>query len=66
MKDKIQQKLNSARNTLKTHQTGITIGAVAVATASTALLIRNAKVLNGFLEEHGLTDEYYKMTDDEN
>lgn len=37
----------------------VAITATAVAIAATALVVRNQKIVNEFLEEHNLTEEFY-------
>lgn len=41
----------------------VAIAAGLTATAFILLMHRNAKVLNAFLDEHGLTEEYYSLED---
>lgn len=44
---------------VKDHKVAITAGLTA--SAFLLLMYRNAKVLNAFLEEHGLTEAYYSI-----
>lgn len=60
----VKNKLVSAKNKVVANRTKI-LGTVAVV-ATTAALIqgRGIKHLNQFLEEKGLSDEYYNMDED--
>jgi hypothetical protein len=44
---------------IRNHKVAITAGLTA--TAFAILMYRNSKVLNKFLDEHGLTEEYYAI-----
>ena len=46
-------------NFVKKHRVAIAVGVTA--TAFILLIMRNQSELNKFLEEHGLTDEYYAI-----
>jgi len=37
----------------------VAIATTTVAVAAVALVVRNQKIVNEFLDEHGLTDEFY-------
>lgn len=43
------------------HKVAIAVGMTA--TAFVLMMMRNAKQLNAFLEAHGLTDEYYSISE---
>lgn len=60
-KDAVKQKLVSAKNKVVENKTKI-LGTVAVV-ATTVAVIQNSGIrsLNAFLEEKGLSDEYYHM-----
>lgn len=55
----MKAKIEFLVNAIKKHRVAVAVGLTA--TAFVLLMLRNAKQLNAFLEEHGLTDEYYKI-----
>ena len=57
----MSKKIAFLRNFIQKHRVAIAIGMTA--TAFILLMMRNAKVLNAFLEEHNLLDAYYSLED---
>ena len=57
MLEKTATKINSVKTHVVTHRAKY--AAATTAAAFVTLMHRNAKVLNEFLEEHNLLDEYY-------
>lgn len=57
----IEQKFVSAKNFIKHHKVAVAV--VVTATPLILLQMRNTKVLNEFLKEHDLYDEYYMPED---
>jgi hypothetical protein len=57
----LKQKLISTKNFVKRNERRIVYPALAVTTASTALMFRNVKCLNDFLKEHDLLDTFYAL-----
>lgn len=55
----IKKKIASAKMFVHNHKTALTV--IATATPLIALQVRNASILNEFLEEHNLLDEYYAI-----
>jgi hypothetical protein len=61
-----KQKLISAKNKIVKNKTKI-LGTIAVVATTVAVLEQlGIRKMNEFLEEKGLTDEYYGMYEDEN
>lgn len=59
MLEKTSRRINAVKDTVVDHRAKI--AAVTTAAAFVALMARNAKTLNAFLDEHDLTDKYYRM-----
>ncbi len=57
----LKQKLISTKNFVKRNERRIVYPALAVTTASTAVMFRNVKCLNDFLKEHDLLDTFYAL-----
>jgi hypothetical protein len=55
----MKTKLIAAKNFVVENKVAIT--ATAVAIAATALVVRNQKLVNEFLEEKGLLEEFYTI-----
>lgn len=59
----IKKATTSTKKFVQKHRVAIAI--VGTATACAALQIRNAKILNEFLKEHDLYEEYYEFETEE-
>lgn len=55
----LSEKIDSTKNFVHRHRTALTV--VATATPLIVLMKRNATIMNDFLKEHDLYDEYYAM-----
>lgn len=55
----IKQKLVSAKNKIQKHQTAILTTGLVITTTAAAIMIRSKMLTDEFLEEKGLTEEYY-------
>jgi H2-forming N5,N10-methylenetetrahydromethanopterin dehydrogenase-like enzyme len=65
-KNSIKQKLASAKNKVVENKTQILATVAVVATTVAVLEQIGIRSLNKFLDEKGLSDEYYNMNEDEN
>lgn len=64
-KNSVKQKLVSAKNSVVENKTKI-LGTVAVVATTIAVIQQTGiRSLNKFLEEKGLSDEYYHMDEDD-
>lgn len=63
--NKIKKTYISSKNFVNRHKTAIVVTSLAVTTAGTVLMVRNQKQFNEFLEEKGLTDEFYAIPGEE-
>lgn len=65
-KNSIKNKLASAKNKVVENQTKILATVAVVATTIAVVEQIGIRSLNKFLDEKGLSDEYYNMNEDEN
>lgn len=58
----MKNQIRTAKKFVSDHRVALAVTATVIVCGT--LQYRNAKVMNGFLKEHNLFDEYYKMEEE--